>query len=85
MGANYYQHGDFNRICDRCGFKVKASDTRKEWNGSIVCASHYDERHPQDFLRGKMDRFAVQDARPMPDQLTFIEDLPGGRIDPTTL
>lgn len=64
MGANYYKAGDFNRICDRCGFKVKASDTRKEWNGLIVCKRHWEARHPQDFLKAKVDKQWVSDPRP---------------------
>ena len=62
--ADYYAHGDFNRICDRCGFKFKASQTRMEWNGLIVCHECYEERHPQDFVRGRRDRQAVQHPRP---------------------
>ncbi len=26
MGASYFKSGDYNCICDRSGFKVKASD-----------------------------------------------------------
>lgn len=62
--ADFYRHGDFNRICDRCGFKYKASRTRKEWNGLIVCDKCYEPRHPQDFVKGVKDRQAARDPRP---------------------
>ena len=62
--ADYYAHGDFNRICDRTGFKVKASRTRMEWNGLIVRVEDWEPRHPQDFVRGRRDRQAVRNARP---------------------
>lgn len=61
-----YRSGDFYRICDRSGFKVRASETVREWNGLIVRRQDYEERHPQDFVRGRMDRQMVPDARPEP-------------------
>lgn len=63
--ADYFKPGDFNRICDKCGFKRKASETREEWNGLIVCSDGcFEERHPQDFVRGKYDDQRVEKPRP---------------------
>lgn len=60
-----YIRGDFWRICDRCGGKVRQSATAKEWTGLIVCRTGcYEARHPQDFVRGRADRQAVNDPRP---------------------
>lgn len=59
-----YRPGDYWRICDRCGFKVRASQTRKEWTGQIVCLNDFEERHPQDFVRGRKDHQTVPDPRP---------------------
>lgn len=56
--------GDYWVICDRTGFKVPASETRKEWNGLRVHKSVWEPRHPQDFVRGKADRQQVPDPRP---------------------
>lgn len=65
MGAaDYLREHDFNRICDQCGFKKKASDTTKQWDGLIVCRDCADPRHPQDFVRGRRDRQTVPDPRP---------------------
>src|SRR6185295_18818765 len=62
-----YRPGDFLRDCDRCGFTVYASETRKQWDGLIVCAiGCFEERHPQDFVRGRVDRQNVPDPRPVP-------------------
>lgn len=45
--------GDRNAICDRCGFKKKASRLRKTWDGLYVCADTcWEPRHPQDYVRG---------------------------------
>ena len=81
---NDFTMGDFNRICDRTGFKVKASDTKREWNHLIVRTKSWEERHPQDFIRGIRDVQAVNDPRPgAQDSLVYTEttldadELPG--------
>ena len=54
--ADFYLHGENNVICDRCGFKRKSKDLKKEWNGLWVCADKcWEPRQPQDFVRGKAD------------------------------
>ena len=68
----YYESGGWYRICDRCGFKRRHYDTRKEWTGLIVCADTcWEPRHPQDFVRGVADRQRVPDPRPEPTD-TFL-------------
>lgn len=63
--SDYYKPGDYNRICDRCGLKKKASETQEEWNGLIVCSDGcFEERHPQDFVRGRYDDQRVHKPRP---------------------
>lgn len=59
-----YKHGDHNVICDRTGFKVKASETRKEWNGLRVWKNVWEPRDPQDLIKGRTDKQAVYDPRP---------------------
>lgn len=61
-----YRPGDFWRICDMSGRKVRSSQTAKQWDGLIVDRSEFEERHPQDFVRGRADRQSVKDARPVP-------------------
>ena len=61
-----YIPGDFWRICDVCGFKMRASASRRRWDNLMVCAEDYEERHPQDFVRGRKDHQIVPDPRPMP-------------------
>jgi hypothetical protein len=67
-----YKHGDFNRICDRSGFKVKASETRREWTGRIVRVEDWEPRHPQDFVRARPDHQSVAFPRPEPASDTFL-------------
>lgn len=64
MSKNYYKFGSFNRICDWSGFKVKAEQTRKQWDNWIVRDQDWDPRHPQEFLRGVPDLMAAPDPRP---------------------
>lgn len=61
-----YIPGDFWRICDRSGRKVRASQTIKQWDGLIVAREEYEDRHPQDFVRGRKDEQSVPDPRPEP-------------------
>lgn len=69
---NGYKPGDHYVICDVCGFKMRASETSKRWDGLRVCKADWEPRHPQDFVRGKQDRQAVRNARPEPPD-TFLE------------
>lgn len=64
MAGPAYLKGDFWRICETCGFKKRASETRKRWDGLIVCMDDWEERHPQDFVKGVVDRQNVPDPRP---------------------
>lgn len=59
-----YIPGDFWRICDRCGFRYRASQTFKTWDGLYVCHNDFESRHPQDFVRGRRDNQNVPGARP---------------------
>lgn len=61
------RRGRFYRIDDRTGFKVRASDTRKEWTGAIVHRDEWEPRHPQDFVRPRRDEQRVPDPRPDPE------------------
>jgi hypothetical protein len=60
-----YIPGDFWRICDRCGLKVRQSKTRKTWDNLWTCAATcWEPRHPQDFVKGKADKQSVPEPRP---------------------
>ncbi len=56
--------GDWNAICDVCGWKYKASDLRKRWDGLMVCEKDWEPRHPQDFIRAIPDMQKVPWTRP---------------------
>lgn len=62
----HYKPGDNWIIDDITGFKVRASEARTQWDGTVVHERIYAPRHPQDFVRGKADRQAAALVRPEP-------------------
>lgn len=83
----HYIPGDFYRLCDRTGFKVRAGKTRKEWNGRIIRNQSWEERHPQDFVRGVPDPQVAPDPRPRqvdqfigPLETSFLTSAPAGSV-----
>lgn len=65
MGTKlHYKPGSFYRICDRTGFAVRAESTQKQWNNIIVRNRSFEERQPQDFVRGRRDDQTVPEPRP---------------------
>jgi len=65
MGTElFYKPGGFYRICDRTGFAVRAEHTKKQWNNIIVRERSFEERQPQDFVRGRRDNQTVPEPRP---------------------
>jgi hypothetical protein len=71
---NRYKKGDRLADCDVCGFTYYASQLRKRWDGVMVCAADYEERHPQDLLRIPRTERPVPWTRP-PVNVTV--DVPG--------
>ena len=67
-----YVKGDWNLICMRSGFKIKASKSVREWNNLRVAEKYSEERHPQDFVRGVIDHQTVPFANPEGPIDTFL-------------
>lgn len=67
---NHFKSGEWNLICDRCSKKIKADESKLEWTGFIVCNDCYEQRHPQDFVKAKIDKIIVPYIRPPSD--TYI-------------
>ncbi len=69
MRTNWFRSGDWNAICDVCGFKRKASQMTQRWDGLMVCEPTikqgcWEIRHPQDLLRPIPDQSALPWTRP---------------------
>lgn len=71
MSKDKHIVGDWNAICDRCGFEFKASQLRKTWDGLYVCEEDWEQRHPQDFIRGVKEDQSVPWTRPEQED-TFV-------------
>tara|TARA_R100000654_G_scaffold26444_3_gene50099 strand:+ start:10818 stop:11120 length:303 start_codon:yes stop_codon:yes gene_type:complete len=55
-------------LCDRCGFKFKLLDLKKEWTGFKVCHECYEPKHPQlEPTTNPADSEAIFDPRPDTD------------------
>lgn len=77
----HYVPGDFYRMCDRTGFKVRAGRTQKEWTGMIVRGQSWERRHPQDFVRGVRDDQTVPMPRPRQVDLFIAQSSQGAGIE----
>ena len=60
---SYAKVGDWNVICHVCRDKVKASESRKRWDGLIVCGRDgcFEEKHPLD-----QPQPVVKENKPLP-------------------
>lgn len=74
MKKNYFKSGSWNVTCDICSKKIKAEDSRLNWQGFVVCEDDWEPRHPQDFVQAKTDKITVPFTRP-PSQDVFTEVL----------
>lgn len=61
-GWNYVS-GDWWIYCDVCSEKIKASSAKQRWDGLITCGQCWESRHPQDFIRVRVDKVSVPWSR----------------------
>ena len=62
--SDFYDHGNPNMVCDRCGQKYKKSELHKTWDNLYVCNYDYELRQPQDRLRSFKDKQSFENPRP---------------------
>ena len=69
-----YARGKYAKaISDRSGVAFPYDEMVKEWNGSLVHRTEYEEKHPQ--LEPKQvcsDKIALLDARPQEQHVVFV-------------
>ena len=70
----YIVMSDYNAICDQCGFKYKRSSggLRLQWNRILTCPKCYEDRQPQDFVRGLKEHMLVSIPRPDTDNPKLV-------------
>ena len=71
MSYNYYKPADWNAICDSCGFKFKASELQKRWDGFMVCKKDWEPRHIAEFIKAPRPAAPIPWSRPEPAD-TFV-------------
>lgn len=64
MNQNTLQMGQWNVICDVCGWKIKSGESKTRWDGLVVCAKDWEIRHPSDFIKAPRPQQAVPFTRP---------------------
>ena len=77
--TTYAKVGDWNAICDVCGFQFKASEMRKRWDGAMVCKDDWEPRHPQELRRALRDSDSVPWTRPRPADVFILVCTVSGR------
>jgi hypothetical protein len=63
--ADHLELGSWNARCSLSGFKRKASQMVKNWQGYWRCPEFNEPRQPQDFVRGEQDIQTVPWAQPI--------------------
>lgn len=74
--------GQWNSICDVCGFKYKSGDLRERWDGLMVCRDDWEERHPSNFFRATPDDQTVPWTRHTDSEIGGT-DVNGNSFPPT--
>ena len=64
--ADFLDLGNWNAQCYRCGRKYKALSLLREWEGFYVCASCWEMRQPQDYVRTPPDQQSPPWTQPIP-------------------
>lgn len=71
MKNNYFESGQANAICDRCGFRFKTGELTKTWDGFWVCHEDFEPRHIGDFIKAPAAEKPLPFTRPEPAD-TFV-------------
>ena len=74
-----YHPGEWLVTCFQCGGRFLSSVMRRHWQGHWVCPKHWEERHPQDFVRGVQDIQTVPYSQPqwLNDEYVYVCDING--------
>lgn len=64
MKKTWWQSNEWNALCDECGFKFKAQQLKRRWDGLMVCSDCWEIRHPQEMIRPIPDQTKLPWTRP---------------------
>lgn len=66
MKKTWFRSGQWDVICDVCGFAFKNTELKLRWDGLMVCDSDWESRHPQEMIRPIPDQNKLPWTRPDP-------------------
>ena len=89
--------GNWNVVCDVCGFRFKNTELRDRWDGKKVCSKDFETRHTMDLYKARTENPGVPWTRKEPTD-TFVtvtyaasnvgtqdNTIPSGTFNSTTL
>lgn len=80
-----WKPGDWWVVCDVCAKQTRASESRKRWDGLLVCKDDYEHRHPQELIKHRVERISVPFARlELPESFVTVNYVVALSCTPTT-
>ena len=64
MRKTWFKSGQWNAVCDVCGFNFKNTQLQRRWDGLMVCKDDWEVRHPQELIRPIADLQSPPWTRP---------------------
>ena len=60
----FYKAGQWNAVCDVCGFEYKSGELKLRWDGLMTCPGDWEMRNPQDLMKAPPPERAIPWSRP---------------------
>lgn len=70
-----YIPSDYLMACDECGVVFRRSELQQRWDKAWVCRKDWEPKHPQESVRGKIDRQRVPVSRPEGSIIYVVRDV----------
>jgi len=64
-----FKSGDWLIVCDRCAFIIMASESKHEYEGTIVCKDCYETRNSLELTKARKDRIIPPFLQPEPEDI----------------
>ncbi len=59
-----YRPGRWKAVCDSCGLDYYNDELFEDWEGKRVCKKDLETRHPQEFVRNRIEKITPSWVRP---------------------
>jgi hypothetical protein len=78
-----YRPGEWKAVCDMCGLQYLASQLFEDYRGLRVCKKDLETRHPQEFVRPRVERIGPPWTRVDDNESEITIDDDGTAVIPT--